>query len=250
MWGATEQQTPRLASVIQQTRNMDNEKYNGWTNRETWLIKLWIDNEQETHFYWRRVAIDFRNREQPDEAKRSVARRLQQTFETQSPVIKHGMYADLLSTAIARVEWFEIAEAMLDDLDEARPETSDDDSVVIYAYTRAHAIADGVLVDVSKLAAEAGFKYPVAMTSAAWAGCVMVPEGTDDQDETGRLWDVLNVLRFAIKGSEEHRSASDIRFTVFVRTGEVTSEDIELKSICGPGDDLSPVITIMLPNED
>ena len=80
--------------------------------------------------------------------------------------------------------------------------------------------------------------------------CVIVPEGADDQDETGRLWDVLNVLRFAIKGSGENRIASEIRFKVSVRTGEDTSEDIELKSICGPGDDLSPVITIMLPNED
>ena len=69
--------------------------------------------------------------------------------------------------------------------------------VLIFSYTR-QAIADGVLVDVSKLAKEAGFRFPVAVTAGVWAECVTVPEGVAGQDETGRLWDVLNVLRFAI----------------------------------------------------
>ncbi len=63
---------------------------------------------------------------------------------------------------------------MLDDLDQIEP---DDGFVLIHAYTRAQAIADGMLIDASKLAKEAGFKYPVALTSAAWADCVAVPEG-------------------------------------------------------------------------
>jgi hypothetical protein len=32
---------------------------------------------------------------------------------------------------------------------------------LIYSYTRAQAIADGVLVDVSELAREAGFRFPL-----------------------------------------------------------------------------------------
>lgn len=42
----------------------------------------------------------------------------------------------------------------------------------ISTYTRAQAIEDGVLVDVSEIAKEAGFKFPVAVTRAAWADCV------------------------------------------------------------------------------
>lgn len=34
----------------------------------------------------------------------------------------------------------------------------------IFSYSRKQAIADGVLVDVSEMAREAGFKYPVAVT--------------------------------------------------------------------------------------
>jgi hypothetical protein len=47
------------------------------------------------------------------------------------------------------------------------------------------------LIDVSPTAREAGFKYPVALTAAAWAKCVAVPPGALCQDEAGRLWDVL-----------------------------------------------------------
>lgn len=125
-----------------------------------------------------------------------------------------------------------------------------DDWPVIFAYTRAQALADGVLVDATPLAKEAGFKYPVALTSAAWADCVAVPQGVDDQDETGRLWDVLNVLRFAIQATNGRESTSQLRFKVSVVTGPGNREEIQLKSVCGPGDDAEPVITIMLPDED
>ena len=37
----------------------------------------------------------------------------------------------------------------------------------IHRYTRAEAIRDGVLIDVSATAREAGFRYPVALAAAA-----------------------------------------------------------------------------------
>lgn len=41
-----------------------------------------------------------------------------------------------------------------------------DDAEIIASYTRAQAINDGALVDVSPISTEAGFKVPVALTSA------------------------------------------------------------------------------------
>ena len=120
--------------------------------------------------------------------------------------------------------------------------------VLIYGYSRAQAIADGVLVDVTKLAREAGFRYPVAMTAAAWKTCVEVPPGIFCQDETGRLWDVLNVLLFAIRKSKG--ATFELPFRVAVRNENDQLENVELKSVCGPGDDAEPVVTIMLPGED
>ena len=49
---------------------------------------------------------------------------------------------------------------------------------VIFRYTREQAIADGVLVDVSETAKEAGFRLPVAVSRAAWYEYVAVPKGS------------------------------------------------------------------------
>src|SRR6185437_8267129 len=55
-------------------------------------------------------------------------------------------------------------EPMIDKKHERHAENCKPFGEVIYSYTRAQAIADGVLVDVSETAKEAGFKYPVALT--------------------------------------------------------------------------------------
>jgi hypothetical protein len=60
-----------------------------------------------------------------------------------------------------------------------------------------------VLIDVSAKAREAGFKYPVALTIAAWVKCVAVPPGVVCQDKAGRLWDVLTMPRLPSERSPE-----------------------------------------------
>jgi hypothetical protein len=70
-------------------------------------------------------------------------------------------------------------------------EDKTEDWNLIHAYTRVQAIADGVLIDVSETAKEAGFHIPVALTAGVWARYVEVPEGVSGQDEKGRLWDLL-----------------------------------------------------------
>jgi hypothetical protein len=117
----------------------------------------------------------------------------------------------------------------------------------IFVYTRAQAIADGVLVDVSKMAQEAGIKYPTALTSAVWAEYVQVPEGVEGQDEAGRLWDILFMFRLAAKRAA---GRSEILFELVVQNDNTTPKPVTLKVICGPGDTLDPVLTILLPDED
>ena len=43
---------------------------------------------------------------------------------------------------------------------------------IISSYTRADALADGQLIDVTQTAKEAGFRLPVALTRPAGADCV------------------------------------------------------------------------------
>lgn len=117
---------------------------------------------------------------------------------------------------------------------------------VIFSYTRAEAIADGVLIDVSEMAREAGIRLPTAVTSTVWADYVQVPEGVTCQDEKGRLWDILNMLRYAAKEYE----GDELLFAVLVKNDNQGPKLVSLKAIIGPGDTWDPVITIMLPHED
>ena len=52
---------------------------------------------------------------------------------------------------------------------------------VISIYTRAQALADGILIDAGSMAREAGFKWPVAITVAAWEDCVAWTESDSER---------------------------------------------------------------------
>lgn len=72
------------------------------------------------------------------------------------------------------------------------PFTLNEDDDLIYAYTRAQVLADGVLADVSPIAREAGFRFPTSITADLHAR--LTPnerEKTLGQSYDGRLGDVL-----------------------------------------------------------
>lgn len=122
----------------------------------------------------------------------------------------------------------------------------------IHSYNRRQAIDDGFLIDVSSLAMEAGISFPVSITRAVWADCVEWSEldskRQTHQDEAGRLWDVLWMLKLAAR-----RGGSEIRYQFYrvPRGGRgVRPRLTMLKAVCGPGDAGEPVITVMLPDED
>ena len=120
---------------------------------------------------------------------------------------------------------------------------------VIYAYTRSQAVADGEQVEASKLAAEAGIRFPVFLTRGVFDQFVAVPEGVEGQDETGRIWDILNALRFAIHLSRA--GADRLPFALYVRNDNQRARLIKLVATCGAldMDDPQPAITVMLPDE-
>jgi hypothetical protein len=124
------------------------------------------------------------------------------------------------------------------------------DPKLISSYTRSEALADGVLVDVTETAREAGFVIPVALTRAAWDLCVALSPAAQRacNDERGRSWDVLWMLRWAI-GRSRGSGGSEIRFEVLCVTDSVRPSRVTLRSVVGPGDDGQPVLTVMLPHE-
>ena len=121
---------------------------------------------------------------------------------------------------------------------------------VVFSYTRAQAVADGVQVEVTKTAREAGISFPVFLTRTAFDAYVTVPPGVTGQDEAGRLWDVLWMLRFAILRSRP--GCDRIPVALYVRNDNRAAKLVKLVATCGPLDigDPQPAITVMMPDED
>ena len=126
---------------------------------------------------------------------------------------------------------------------------------VISVYTRAQAIEDGILVDVSETAREAGFKIPVAVTRRVWDSLIALPEGYQGfQDERGRLWDVLWMARhYALRASNSDR----VTMCVLVRDIRKDLRDSHRPPrkhfpvvAIGGGDQGEAVITVMFPEDD
>jgi hypothetical protein len=67
----------------------------------------------------------------------------------------------------------------------------DEDNQIISRYTRAQAIEDGVLVDVTEQAKETGMLLPTVITDHVHNVLEAIPESSVGQDYRGRLHDVL-----------------------------------------------------------
>jgi hypothetical protein len=121
---------------------------------------------------------------------------------------------------------------------------------VIFSYTRSQAVADGVQVEVTKTAQEAGIRFPVFLTRAVYDAYVTVPLGVTAQDEAGRLWDLMTMARFAILRSRP--GCDRLPVALYVRNDNRAPRLVRLTAVCGPLDidDPQPAITVMLLDED
>ena len=128
----------------------------------------------------------------------------------------------------------------------------------INQFSRADALQAGVLVEAPRdLSQEAGWRWPVALTAAAWGDCVAWSDEDEKrhpghgQSETGRLWDVLRMAFYAVR-STNPGTRGGVRFGVLriPTDGPSRAVRVDLAVHCGPGDKGEPVITIMQPHED
>lgn len=113
---------------------------------------------------------------------------------------------------------------------------------VIFRYTRANAIADGVLVDLSKVeTVKAHWKHPFACTDTVY-GIIERAIEAGDCDLNG----IMHEIGIMAKAEARKGGRTDvIRFMV-----GIGNHLHELKLHVGPGDTSEPVLTLMLPCED
>lgn len=112
------------------------DKYNGWTNYETWNVALWLDNEQGTSEHWGEQAQECYDRAKAEphfsrEERAAIALaeylkiELDDDAEANGAVPKlTGFYADLLNAALSEVNWLEIAEHYIENAEKEEIEAT------------------------------------------------------------------------------------------------------------------------------
>ena len=120
---------------------------------------------------------------------------------------------------------------------------------LIYSYTRQQAIDDGVFIDVSDMAKEAGFSVPVAVTSNLWHRHIVPSESAKSygQDCKGRLFDVFWMLYGRISGTKQNERL--VTFKVIFADGPHPRDRqiVELWAVCEDDGRGKPALNIMLP---
>jgi hypothetical protein len=96
---------------------------------------------------------------------------------------------------------------------------------IISTYTRAQAIEDGCLVDMTEWASTdrgfmGGFTCPVAMTAKLWAA---VERPVQSQDTRGRAHDVLFMASLALRGAMR-RGEDAVSFRVILQVGRTRKQ--------------------------
>lgn len=129
----------------------------------------------------------------------------------------------------------------------------------VSVYTRARAIEDGMLIDVTRDAEAVGWKVPAVLTATvASLCCGHLP---DPADPHGILWGIRAraVLRCAIEAARAEIRAgrgSRDRITFAAPSAESLLGGSRTELVrgiiahVGPGDDPAPVLTVMMPEDD
>lgn len=94
-------------------------EYNGFKNKQTWVVSLWLNNTEGTLTYWSNVAREQAKRHDFITATQNVADRLKLAHEEFAADIiedsnMNGCFSDLLTAALADVDWDHIAGNLLE----------------------------------------------------------------------------------------------------------------------------------------
>lgn len=118
---------------------------------------------------------------------------------------------------------------------------TDENDNLIFAYTRAQAIEDGVLNDVTELTKAVGILIPTAIACNCWAEAV----GSDDPEEfQQRIYELISAVHIEIEKQKDIRSDT-LQFAYLIeREGEEPTE-LDVFVNIGPGDNMEPVLTVM-----
>ena len=87
--------------------------YNGWANYETWVTKLWMDNSEGECTYWGELAELMVKRNEPPQVFAEIIKEIKE--ESMLILPNSGWLTDLVQGSIDNVNWYEIAESLMED---------------------------------------------------------------------------------------------------------------------------------------
>lgn len=100
------------------TQSAQEKGYNGWSNYETWNLALWLGNDEGSYNYWQEATQEaWTASERSDDARIALARRLEAETEESAPDLGASPWADLLGAALSKIDYFEIADNWLGEID-------------------------------------------------------------------------------------------------------------------------------------
>ena len=91
-----------MTSVALESSTVTTE-YNGWSNRETWLVNLWLSNDMGSYEFLQEICRkDCEVWEKAEELEAHFQDQLEDMYDVPS------FWSDILGTALDRVNWVEI----------------------------------------------------------------------------------------------------------------------------------------------
>lgn len=108
--------TSRRVSYLRAMNEPDT-TYQGWKNHSTWAVALWVNNECGLYDHRRALALDAieEAKRGEREARGILADMLKDWIEEEAPDLGATLWADLLTSALGQVDWYELAEHWLAD---------------------------------------------------------------------------------------------------------------------------------------
>ena len=100
---------------------MSSNKYNGWTNYETWNFNLWIRNKESDYVYALGIAFDSKD-------EYELSKRLEEWAEEMADDAEryaHGFIKDMVSSSIKEVNFYEVATHLWEDITQRTKERSE-----------------------------------------------------------------------------------------------------------------------------
>ena len=78
-------------------------EYNGWSNRETWIVNLWMTGDQS---YYEQLCEIISSRDSVDNQTEALKGWIRFEYDGEYSSI----WADLINNSLAEVDWYEIVE--------------------------------------------------------------------------------------------------------------------------------------------